>query len=104
MSYSRARSVAELDCEGAVVLAESAHVHGHPDRHVARPVDQNGMEIRAMEREAGSNVVPDLGEIDLDEQPAAVVAETLPSDHDRPLRHRPLEPSVRRAWAAFPGR
>ena len=67
-------------------LAEPADVDSHPDRHVASPVEQHGMEICAMEREAGPDAVPQLREIDLDEQPAAVVAEALPRDHDRSLR------------------
>ena len=58
-----------------------------------------------MEREAGSDAVPHLREIDLDEQPAAVVAEALPRDHDRLSPTTACSsPSARSARAAFPGR
>ena len=43
------------------------------------------MEVCAVEREAGSDAVPQLREIDLDEQPPAVVADALPRDHDSSL-------------------
>lgn len=54
------------------------------------PVEQDGMES-AMECQAGADAVPRLRQIDLDEQPAAVVADTLPRDHDSSLRERLLE-------------
>ena len=60
-------SVAKLDRERPVVLAEFAQVDSHSDRHLARPVDQNGLEIHAMERKARSDAVPHLREIDLGE-------------------------------------
>jgi hypothetical protein len=80
------RSVAELHRDRAVSLAELAHVDSHPDCHVASPVEQHRMEVGAMERQAGSDPLPQRGEIDLDQQPAAVVADALPRNHDPSLQ------------------
>ena len=61
------------------------------------------MEICAVEREAGSDSVPQLREIDVDEQPAAVVADALPRDHESSLRDRLLEAERPQRAAGVPG-
>lgn len=58
------------------------------------------MEVCALEREAGPDAAPQLGDIDLDEQPAAAVADALPSDHNRCLQHCLFETQL----AERPGR
>jgi hypothetical protein len=46
-------SVAELDRESPVPLAEAADASSHPEWDFASPVEQDRMEVCALEREAG---------------------------------------------------
>jgi hypothetical protein len=46
------------------------------------------MEVSAREREAWADTVPQPREIDVDEQPGALIADALPVDHDTSLRDR----------------
>ena len=61
------------------------------------------MEICAMECQAGADAVPQLRQIDLDEQPAAVVADTLPRYHDSSLQDRLLEAEPSQRTGGIPG-
>lgn len=49
------------------------------------------MQVGALEREAGPDALPQLREIDLNEQPASIVADPLPRDHNSSLQHFLLE-------------
>ncbi|MGH9231205.1 MAG: hypothetical protein ACRD07_21180 [Acidimicrobiales bacterium] len=50
-------------------LVEAAHVDIHPDGHLG-PFQQNGVEIRPLKRETGSDAVPQPRYVDLDKQSA----------------------------------
>jgi hypothetical protein len=63
-----------------------AYAGCHPERHVANSVEQDGVEVCPREREAGPDAIPQLREVNLDEQPTVVVADALPGDHDSSLR------------------
>ena len=102
-SYSRG-AVAELDRTVSSRSLEPANVGSHPNRHVAGPLEQHGMEVCPLKREAGPDAIPQLRQIDLDKQPAAVIADALSRDHDSPLQTACSRPSARSARAAFPGR
>jgi hypothetical protein len=85
-------SVAELDGDEAVL--ESDAVHGQPeaDGHVARRLEQQFVQVGPMNHEAWPDGPPELGDVDLEEQPAALVAEALPWDLDGPGGDTRLEP------------
>jgi hypothetical protein len=97
-------SVAELDRESPVPLAEAADASSHPEWDFASPVEQDRMEVCALEREAGPDAAPQLRDVHLDEQPAAVVADALPGNHDSSLRDGLLEPQHPERAGGVPGR
>lgn len=84
-------AVAELDRERPVSPLQAANVDTHPDRHLCRPFQQHGVEIRSLKREAGSDAVPQPRHVDLDEESAPVIAHTLARDDDGLLDHRVLK-------------
>ncbi len=77
------RSFAELDGDDAVALYQALHGQPHPDRHVARRVAQQRVQVGAMDREARPDGGPELCDIDVAEQPPAVITEALARDPDR---------------------
>jgi hypothetical protein len=60
-------AVAELDRDLPVVFDERVEVGPHSERNLSRPIEEDGVQIRAMERDAGPDTVPQLGDIDLGE-------------------------------------
>ena len=76
------RSVAELDGDDAVALSEAFDGEPHADRHVTGRLEQQLVQVGSVQREAWPDGRPKLGDVDLGEQPAAVVVEALPRDLD----------------------
>jgi hypothetical protein len=77
-----ARSVAELDRDDAVALCEALDRERDTDGHVTRRLPQERVQLGPMYREARPDGCPQLGDVDLEQQPAAVVAEALARDLD----------------------
>ncbi len=96
-------SVAELDCDSFAFVAKLTNFDSHPNWGVASPVEQDVVEICTMKRQAGADAVPQRRQIDLDEQPAAVVADALPGDHDPSLQDRLLEAEPPQRTGGIPG-
>jgi hypothetical protein len=85
------------------LLPERSNVSSHPDRHPASPLEQYGVEVYSRERETRSDAVPQLREIDLDEQPAAVVADQLARDRHSSVGHCLFEAQGTQRAGGVPG-
>ena len=78
------RSVAELDGDDAVALYELLHTEPEANQNVTRRLKQQLVERVPAKREAWADTCPELGDVDLAERSAAVVAEPLARDLDGP--------------------
>ena len=77
-----ARSVAEVDGDRAVALSDALDGQPGSDRHLARRLAEERVQFRPMHREARPDGCPQLGDVDLAQQPAVVVVEALVRDRD----------------------
>ena len=77
-----ARSVAELDRDDAVALSEALDGQPDSDGHVTRRLAEKRVQLGPMQREARPDGCPQLGDVDLAQQPAVVVVEALARDLD----------------------
>ena len=77
-----ARSVAEVDGDRAVALSEALDGQPGSDRHLTRRLAEERVQFGPMHREARPDGCPQLGDVDLAQQPAMVVVEALVRDRD----------------------
>jgi hypothetical protein len=85
-------SVAELDGDDVLLVSDALHGQPETDGHVACCLEQQFGQVGAMNREAWPDGPPELGDVDLEEQPAALVAEALSWDLDGPGGDTRFEP------------
>ena len=76
------RCVAVLDGDHAVALRDALYGQADPDRDVTRRLPEQRVQIGPMHREARPDRCPQLGDVDLAQQPAVVVVEALARDLD----------------------
>jgi hypothetical protein len=84
-------AVAELDGYGVVALAELLQRYAHPDRHGIAVGCQDLVQVRTVQRQAGADVAPQGGEVDVGQQAAPVVANSLVRDQRCPFGGRGLQ-------------
>jgi hypothetical protein len=77
-----ARSVAEADGDRAVALSDTLDGQPDSDRHLTRRLAEERVQLGPMHREAWPDGCPQLGDVDLTQQPAMVVVEALVCDRD----------------------
>jgi hypothetical protein len=97
-------SVAELDGDDAALVSDAVHGQPEADGHVARRLEQQFVQVGPMNREAWPDGPPELGDVDLEEQPAALVAEGCRGISTAREATCASRPSARRARAALPGK
>ncbi len=83
--------VAELDGHPVVVLAEPLHRETHTDVHRVAVGCQDLVQVGTVQREAGADVAPQVGEVDVGQQASPMVAEALAGDQRSPLGYRRLQ-------------
>lgn len=67
--------------------------------------EQHSMQVRPGQRQTGSDAVPQLVDVDLEQRSAAVVGRPLPSDVDSAFGHLITDPQgVSRARTALPSK
>ena len=98
-----AGAVAELGRDLAVALDEPIQRHTDADRRVIGSLAQRAVQLGAMERETRSDAVPELADVDIGEQSAAVVEEALSRDLDRSLGDFGVEAECAQSASGVPG-
>ena len=81
-------AVVEADPDGPVELLQRPDGPAQPHRQA---VAQDLVEVGAGHGQAGAGIPPELAQVDLDQQPAAVVQHPLALDGGGPGRHRRLQ-------------
>ena len=98
-----ARSVAALDGDDAVALRHAVHGLPEADLHVAGRLEQQSVELGSMNRQAWPDGAPELRDVDLAQQPAAVIAEALARYLDGTARNLRVEAERAQGARGVPG-